>query len=271
VTASLLAVQRPTSLVGCGRAAVLLAEGHQYGTLETLLSGAVDIPEDDLAVLTRRLLSRPDAATKHAQQAYFAGLRTRAEAAVALAEKAAAASGDTAAAALHRALAAARIAAATVEGFSPAQAALHPLLAARHDPGILTAALRRLSSAQAVSLLRYLHIWLRNHARLPADALALASENSAAGDGVVVAPTPQAVLDWICSTLDANLARLASNASAAPALVEARRTVHHQVDAMRGLSRVKGAIEHLQCGAPLPMPPAASGRYAVELLDLRVF
>jgi hypothetical protein len=38
---------------------------------------------------------------------------------------------------------------------------LHPLVAARHDRAALFAALRGLTAAQAVALLRYLLFWVR--------------------------------------------------------------------------------------------------------------
>ena len=51
---------------------------------------------------------------------------------------------------------------------------LHPLIATRHDKGVLFEALHGLSSGQAAALLRYLHNWLRNHTQFAAGPQGLA-------------------------------------------------------------------------------------------------
>jgi hypothetical protein len=254
---AVLSAQHPGSLAGCGGVAGALAAAHQYALLRRLLTWSLDLPADDVAAVLRSLLSPPAAhAARAAQRDYAAGVAAEAEAAVAAAE---AAAGGADAPAL---LAAAAAAAAASDGFSPAQCCLHPLLAARHDAAALLGALRQLAPPHAVALLRYLARWARNHRRVAGDAAAAAA---------AALPSPSAVLEWAGLAVDANLSRLMLRPGAAAALRALRQEVAPQLAALRQLSRVRGAVEHIQCGAPLPAPAAGGGaRYSLEWLDLKI-
>ena len=48
--------------------------------------------------------------------------------------------------------------------------------------------------------------------------------------------------------------------------------VASHIDELKQLAKIKGAVEHIQCGAPLPAPTGNGpfGRYSVELLNLSV-
>ena len=85
-------------------------------------------------------------------------------------------------------------------------------------------------------------------------------------------PSPESVLQWLAAALDAGMSRLMLRKDAAGVISALRAEVMPQIDALRRLAKVKGAVEHLQCGAPLPAPPtgAAAGRYTLEWLSLNV-
>lgn len=158
------------------------------------------MPAGELAATLKCLLRKaPGAEAQQAQRAYLEGARAAAEAAMAAAE-AASSSGSP----LGELLAVAACAAGAVEGFSAAQACLHPLVAARHDGGVLLAALRLLSASEAVALLRYLRCLLRNLATLVGDNWRPAGALPAA----TVLPHPQLAVEWAGAAMDANMTRL---------------------------------------------------------------
>lgn len=161
-------------------------------------------------------------------------------------------------------------AAALLHSFTPAQSTLHPLVAPRHDAGMLTSALRALPAPEAGALLCYLAVWLRWYAQ----GLAAAAPLSPLGP----LPCLQAVVDWACALLDAQLMSLCMHVRGAKAgdpvaaaLQELRAVLSaHEVMGKRA-SPLQGALQHLLAGAALPMPRAALAMaYSVELLDLSV-
>ena len=89
---------------------------------------------------------------------------------------------------------------------SEPQVCLHPLVAIKHDASALLGALRQLSTAEALALLRYLRTLLTNYAQLVGDRFLVAS--GAGLPAAVVLPHPAAVLEWAGAAMDANMARL---------------------------------------------------------------
>eukprot|EP00887_Chlorella_sp_A99_P000200 scaffold13.g200.t1 len=164
------------------------------------------------------------------------------------------------------ALAVAACAAGAVDGFTPAQQCLHPLLAARHDSGMLLGALRQLSGPQAVALLRYLLVLLRNLAHTVGDRFAAAGGLPP----LLVLPHPLAALQWAGLAIDANMSALVLRPEAAPVLAELRSLVEGELGTLRRLAQLRGVLQHIRSGAALPRPRGAACRYSVELLDLRV-
>ncbi len=90
--------------------------------------------------------------------------------------------------------------------FLPPQVCLHPLVAIKHDASALLGALRQLSTAEALALLRYLRTLLTNFAQLVGDRYLVAA--GAGLPATVVLPHPAAVLEWAGAAMDANMARL---------------------------------------------------------------
>jgi len=254
--------QHPHSLAGCPGLASSLAAAHHFDTLHAVLHGATDLTSGEIASVVRAIVTAPGPEAAAARRKYAARIRSTAAAAVEAAEKAA----DAGASNAGSLVAVAACAAGTVEGFSSWQLCLHPLVAMRHDPSVLLAALRELSAAHALALLRYMLQWLRNFRTIIADCHVVAADVSA-----LEIPGPTTVIEWFSLILDASMARLALREESAAVLAEVQKEVAPQVAALRQLARVKGAVEHLQCGAPLPLPSqGAVGRYTMEWLSLRV-
>lgn len=107
-------------------------------------------------------------------------------------ERAAAARGPLGAAS---ALPAARVAVAAVEQFPAAEAALlHAVVAARRSDEAAAAAVRDLSTAQAVALLEFLDKWLKVYSEASVPAGAQVSP---------LVPTLDRVVSWTAAVLDA--------------------------------------------------------------------
>lgn len=88
------------------------------------------------------------------------------------------------------------------------QVCLHPLVAARHDGGMLLGALRQLSAGEALALLRYLRTLLHNYAALVGDRWRGLVGVPGGLPAATVLPHPAAVVEWAGAALDANMARL---------------------------------------------------------------
>ncbi|GAB4820197.1 hypothetical protein N2152v2_007243 [Parachlorella kessleri] len=264
----LVAAQHPGSLAACPGLVPALASAHQYPLLQLLLSQASDVSAADVAGTLRGLLGRAHSDdAKQAQRAYLAGARAAAEAAVVAVERAAAAEGGRVP---DQLLAVAACCAAAVEGFSAAQVCLHPLVAIKHDASALLGALRQLSTAEALALLRYLRTLLTNFAQLVGDRYLVAA--GAGLPATVVLPHPAAVLEWAGAAMDANMARLVLHREAGQVLSEMRGLVEGQLRSLRRLSQVHGVLQQAQRGAgALPAVRAtAAAKYTLEWLDLRV-
>ena len=273
----MLQAQHPISLAGCPGLVTAVVNAHRYDLLHTLLHNTTDVAASDIAAVVCTLLSpqqhadtssknnssKNSKACKAAQEQYANRLRSSAERAVAAAEvgtaKGAANAGTL--------IATAACAAGAVERFSAVQLCLHPLVAAHHDGALLVTALREVPAPHAVALLKYLLKWLRNYRRVIHECHVMAPDLP---DFAV--PSPESVLQWLAAALDAGMSRLMLRKDAAGVISALRAEVMPQIDALRRLAKVKGAVEHLQCGAPLPAPPtgAAAGRYTLEWLSLNV-
>lgn len=297
---TLLDASHPGSLAACPGVAAAAAAAHQFQLLHRLLVGASDLGVDELASVLRTLLAiGRDKRSAAAAQRYRAAGRQEAERLVAAAEAAAAreaarrrgrqgqdadneadggggkgtaAAGggqvdDLAPPELEQALALASCAAAALDGLSAPQFCLHPLLAGGHDLGVLLAALRQLSAAQALALLRYLAVLLRNLAGVAGNRLGVAG---GLPREALVLPHPLAALAWAGTCLDACMPALVLRPEAAPVLAELRTLVGGQLGELRRLAQLHGALAHLCIGAALPRPRGAAVQYSIEWLDLRV-
>lgn len=274
---NVLSAQHPGSLAGCPGLAAAMAEAHQYPLLHLLLHNATDVAASDImAVLSSVLTSgfkttakgttakgKAATAEKKARESYADSIRKIVEGSVAAAEKAVSSNASHA----GTLIATAACAAGTVESFSSSQLCLHPLLSVCHDGAVLLTALRDLPSPCAVALLKYLLKWVKNYRAIINDYHVMAPDLPE-----LAVPEPEAVLQWTAAALDGGMSRFMLRKDAAGVVSELRREVAPQVDALRRLAQVKGAVEHLQCGAPLPAPPsgAAAGRYSMEWLSLKV-
>ncbi len=203
------------------------------------------------------------AVEKKAREAYALSIRKVAETTITAAEKAVSSNASHA----GTLIATASCAAGTVEGFSSTQLCLHPLLSVRHDGAVLLTALRDLPAPCAVALLKYLLKWVKNYRTIINDYHVMAPDVPE-----LAVPEPEAVLQWTAAALDGGMSRFMLRKDAAGVVFELRKQVVPQVEALKRLAQVKGAVEHLQCGAPLPAPPsgAAAGRYTLEWLSLKV-
>jgi hypothetical protein len=279
----LLSAQHPGSLAGCPGLAAAIAEAHQYPLLHALLQNATDVASADILAVLKTILASPSSKNTNgkkgsakgkaaaaaaspemkAREAYAKSIRKIAETTVAAAEKAV----STNASHAGTLIATAACAAGTVESFSSSQLCLHPLVSVRHDGAVLLAALRDLPSPCAVALLKYLLKWVKNYRTIINDYHVMAPDLPE-----LAVPEPEAVLQWTAAALDGGMSRFMLRKDAAGVVSDLRREVVPQVEALRRLAQVKGAVEHVQCGAPLPAPPtgAAAGRYTMEWLSLKV-
>jgi hypothetical protein len=277
-----LSAQHPGSLAGCPGLAASLAEAHQYPLLHVLLHNATDVAATDILAVLKAILTKTTTTTSSAKgpakgkaaaaaamaeskakERYASSIRKIAETTVAAAEKAVSSNASHA----GTLIATAACAAGTVESFSSSQLCLHPLLSVRHDGAVLLTALRDLPSPCAVSLLKYLLKWVRNYRTVINDYHVMAPDLPD-----LAIPEPDAVLQWTAAALDGGMSRFMLRKDASTVVFELRKEVAPQVEALSWLAQVKGAVEHLQCGAPLPAPPsgAAAGRYTMEWLSLKV-
>jgi len=277
-----LSAQHPGSLAGCRGLATSIVEAHQYPLLHLLLHNATDVAASDILAVLKSVLARGTTANKtiakggiatpegkvatsakKARESYANSIRKIAETTVVAAEKAVSSNGSHA----GTLIATAACAAGTVESFSSSELCLHPLLSISHDGAVLVTALRDVPSPCAVALLKYLLKWVKNYRTIINDYHVMAPDLPE-----LAVPEPEAVLQWTAAALDGGMSRLMLRKDAAGVVSDLRREVAPQVEALRRLAQVKGAVEHLQCGAPLPAPPsgAAAGRYTMEWLSLKV-
>jgi ElaB/YqjD/DUF883 family membrane-anchored ribosome-binding protein len=262
---SLLEHQPPSSLTNCPNLAPLLANSHKYGLLDMLLTSSNgDILSDDLGAVLSSLLSKPSKDAAQAQTEQYKAAKQGAEAAVKAAEDAVKKQKNNA----EELMTNAACTAAYVSGFAPSHLALHSLLTVNIDSGLLLGALHHISASQAVALLKYLRIWLSHHDGMLRSVFLLdtASPNS------IIVPHLSTVVEWINLTVDSNMTRLMLREDAVGVLSEIKeRLVEPQLGEMKGLAAVRGAVEHLQCGAPLaPVRKRVAERYSVEWFDLTV-
>ena len=230
-----------------------------------LLHGATDVAAPDVLAVLKTILGAPskEMMAVTARQQYVNNIRQEVESAVTDAETASANGASN----VETMVATAACAAGTVDGFSSAQLCVHPLLTARHDGAVLITALRGLPAAHAVRLLKYLQTWLKNYRTVINDYYVMAPDLP----NLAIA-SPEAILQWTSAALDASMSSLMLRKDAAGVITALQAEVGPQIKALRRLALVKGAVEHLQCGAPLPTPPSgsAAGRYTLEWLSLKV-
>lgn len=265
---TILEIQRPVSLAGCRGVARALAAQERHEALRVLLLGATDMDSSELLAVLQLLLAPAEkgSAKDTARRKHASKLRSIAEQYVTAAEKA---SHHNPPQVDIRLVSTAACAAGAVDGFSNAQLCLHSLLAQKHDASIVAAAVSRLSVLEARDFLRYLQRWLHNYRVIIGEA-ELGIEGAL---GPITLPGLEAVVRWVGLTLDGSTARLLLRPETAAFVADLQLEVIPQVAALKRLVSVKGVIEHLQCGAPLPggtRISSTAGRYTMEWLSLHV-
>lgn len=81
------------------------------------------------------------------------------------------------------------------------------------------------------------------------------------------------VLEWINATLDSSMAKLAMRKEAVQLMELMRREVSSDVKSLKSLIQAKGALEHVQGGAPLSQGGSRKGDtsgYSMEWLSLGI-
>lgn len=150
----LLAAQPLRSLSECPTLPSIVAADHRYGLLRKVLENVEHFPSGELAPLLEHLLSSTsDEGALVSQFNSYEHLRSSAEAAVNRAE---AATGDG----LPGLLEEAESHVLGVEGFSPLEVALHPIVCTPLDSSELAVAFGMLSTFQVSILLKFLERWL---------------------------------------------------------------------------------------------------------------
>jgi hypothetical protein len=282
--AQLLALQPLPTLVHAPQLLELLVRHQQYHLVTQVCSHARQVPAAALVGALQQLLSRGTGTeAPAAQQQYWQRLHGAAEARIAELDAAAAAAleakkhhvaGDCLALAKHTA--------AALEGFSPRQVCCHCLLAADFDNVELQAALKALGPQQLLRLMKYLSRWVELYlssgvyaeAKQASSSRVLLQPREAAvckSNFDLVTPSWCRVLEWCQVVLDAQLTALALMPVAGNQLADLAAQLQQTAAGTGQLLPLKGLLEHLSAGAPLPQAAvAANARYTVELLDLRV-
>lgn len=263
----------------CPTLAPLLAKNHKYALLDVVLTASRgDISSEDLGAVLSSILSKPTKDAVNAQTELYKAAKQRAEAAVKAAEDAAVKK-QKKVINVEEVMTKAACTAAFVSGFTPSHLALHSLLSVDIDSGVLLGAMYSLSASQAIALLKYLKIWLRHYhggilRSSPVQFLQGANNtnNGYSTDDTRTPPHLSTVVEWINLTVDANMTKFMLREDAMEVLGDIKeKLVEPQLGEMKGLAAVRGAVEHLQCGAPLaPLRKRAAERYSVEWLDLKV-
>jgi hypothetical protein len=292
-----LSLQPLQELSGMEQLLESLAQHQQYQLLRGLCLQGRDMPAAGLVAALQQMLGSLSAAAGEAQekqqrrerqQQHWKGLHATAAETIAAVEAAAAAApnmGMRSPAGLLPLVAVAKQAAAAVEGFSPRQLCCHALLASDIDPVELAAALKTLNPTQLMRLLVYLSRWVEKYTKgglqhwgtgrgawgVPPEAASELGFNPPTLPSELVTPSWGRVIEWCRVLIDAHLTRLVSLPGAQPLLQQMAHQVGSTAAATARLLPLKGVAEHLAAGAPLPTAAmAASSRYTVELLDLRV-
>lgn len=267
------------SLGPCPGLLLALAAGQQYTLLRQVVLAAQDIPAESLVQAMQHLLSPPGPEEAASQQQEAAAMRAAAEAAVQAAEAATAAGDAVAAGPL---VVMARRAAAAVDGFSASELLLHVLLAAHVDTVEAQAALAALPTPAVLRLLKVLHKWVTRYSASPlreasscpsweAAGLVGGQWSSSQAQALLQTPSWGQVLEWTRLVLDAHLTRLAMLPAAGRLLQQMQAVLQPEVGASSRLVRLKGVVDHMAGGGPLPaVAEAANSEYTLELLDLRV-
>ena len=299
-----LSLQPLQDLSGTEQLLELLAQHHQYNLLTEVCLHGRDMPAQGLVAALQQILgSVADADAdeqqkqqkRERQQQHWRELHAKAADTMAAVEAAAAAMptmgvgqegvGSAAAAAALPLVAVAKQVAAAVEGFTSRQVCCHALLASDLDAVELAAALKGLNPTQLSRLLMYLSRWVEKYTKgglqhcgtargawgLPPGVQATLGFNPPTLPSELVTPSWVRVIEWCRVLIDAHLTRLVSLPGAEPVLQQMAQQVGSTAAATARLLPLKGVAEHLAAGAPLPTAAmAASSRYTVELLDLRV-
>jgi hypothetical protein len=282
--AQLLALQPLPTLLHAPQLLGLLVSHQQYQLVTRVCNHARQVPAAALVGALQQLLSRGTGTeAPGAQQQYWQRLHGAAEARIAELDTAAAAALE---AKKHHVaadcLALAKHTAAAVEGFSPRQVCCHCLLASDFDAVELQAALKALGPQQLLRLMKYLSRWVELYlssgmyaeAKQAASSRVLLQPREAAvcrSNFDLVTPSWSRVLEWCQVVLDAQLTALALMPVAGSQLADLAAQLQQTAAGTGQLLPLKGLLEHLSAGAPLPQAAvAASARYTVELLDLRV-
>eukprot|EP00897_Mesotaenium_endlicherianum_P009114 jgi/Mesen1/8230/ME000443S07376 len=157
-------------------------------------------------------------------------------------------------------------AAASVDGFSPAELFLHALVAPPRDEAVLTAILARLDGPEVTALVRYLCKWARLYWDRPT-ALALPR-----GSKPLLPMPPLAhVLAWACTLLDCHLLKLVLQAECREDLSRLQSMLGQQVKLASRLAPLAGILDHIEAKAPVPGAGAGAkgdDDYVVEYIDL---
>ncbi|KAI3430425.1 hypothetical protein D9Q98_005020 [Chlorella vulgaris] len=159
---------------------------------------------------------------------------------------------------------------AAVEGLSPSDSCLHPLVSLHHPQQILRDAMRSLTAEQAVQLLRYATAMLRNHLTLVGGCTVGWQPPLQLPAGVVL-PPQGAVFSWANAILDAKTFQLSHEPEAVTLMAELRALVKQQLANTKPMLRLAGMIEQLlQQQQQHTQLMAKTAHYSVQWLDLRV-
>lgn len=255
------------SLAACADLVPALAAGQQYSLMRRVLLAAQDVPAEAVVRAVQQVLQAAPTQQQQqqaggpsdAQQAAAQQIRAAAEAVVQQAEAAVSAQPDAA----GPLVAAARHAAAAVDGFTSRELLLHVLLAVEVDDVEAQASLRALPAPSVLRLLRYAVKWLHKYRRN--------NMSAPSADPLLRVPSAPQVVEWCKLLLDAQLMKLMMMPAAAPLLQQLQQLLKAEVAATSKLVSLKGVADTWATGAPLPAAAvAAHSQYVLELLDLRV-
>eukprot|EP00803_Ostreobium_quekettii_P003013 evm.model.scf_1070.4 EVM.evm.TU.scf_1070.4 scf_1070:20330-23430(-) len=248
------------SLSECCSLPTTTAAAHQYGLLKLLLGHVDHFPNGEMApLLTHLLSSASDDKAVESQFYNYERIRLSAEAAVHCAEEA---TGDGFPATLQDA----QTRVLGVEGFSPLEVTLHPLLCVPLDTTELADALSELSNAHAGMMLNYLERWLHKLVGLRRSDASLARQSKESGF-----PNLWQVAEWASCLLSVQLPQMSQHTNQLKVVQRMRQHVADLLKHCRSLTSLRGVVENLlfKSSIPLPDDPLAS-KYCIELIDLRV-
>ena len=241
-----------------------------------MLTSDAETPPRDLTSVLHELLSPTTASNQAPRKSYHALLRDKAQAVIARSEEVissknvedpSASSVLSASKAQREAIDLARCAAASVDGFTPRESTLHPLLSLDIDPPALQTSLSKLSNNEVDTLMEVLAKWAEKYSNDLGEGSSFATKALKASHLLI--PTYAKVLEWVQVLLDSHLSRLLMANELPPAVGRLMTCIKTGVLTCQQLMPLLGATEHIRQRAPLPAAHvAAATQYTVELLSL---